>query len=103
MKRVFRWLKKLFWEHCLFEKKRRLTKSLSAFSFFRLNNRCYMTLITAVKTTEPTVRISIVQMTILVILENVLVCFFSRIVLPRNFIVALSLHAFSLFDKGGGL
>ena len=69
--------------------------------FFRSNNRCYMTLITAVKTTEPTVRISIVQMTILVILENVLVCFFSRIVLPRNFIVALSLHAFSLFDKGG--
>lgn len=66
-------------------KKEKADKILSAFSFFRSNNRCYMTLITAVKTTEPTVRISIVQMTILVILENVLVCFFSRIVSTSKF------------------
>lgn len=41
----------------------------------------YITLITAVKTTEPIVKINIVQTTSLVTLENVLVCFFSRIMI----------------------
>ena len=40
----------------------------------------YMTLITAVNTTDPIVKISIVQMTNFVTLAKVLVCFFSRIV-----------------------
>ena len=39
-----------------------------------------MTLITAVNTTDPIVKISIVQMTNFVTLAKVLVCFFSRIV-----------------------
>ena len=43
-----------------------------------------MTLITAVNTTDPIVKISIVQMTNFVTLAKVLVCFFTHCFQPRH-------------------
>lgn len=58
-----------------------------------------MTLMIAVKTTEPTVRINIIQTTNLVIFEKVLVCLLSRIIFTSKFFSYLQFTSFYFYSQ----